>query len=68
MCILLKKIFFVGPLFDFEVTTIGDPQTFKDTLRKQRVQTKKKQIRDPRSGDNLGQEVTEAVGRVAARL
>ena len=56
------------PLFNFEYHPIGEPAKFKNTGLKQRVRTEKKQLRDVRAGDNLGEELTRAVARVAGRI
>ncbi|PFX27136.1 putative DNA polymerase [Stylophora pistillata] len=56
------------PLFNFEYHPIGEPAKFKNTVLKQRVRTEKKQLRDVRAGDNLGEELTRAVARVAGRI
>ena len=56
------------PLFKFDNQFIGQPSRFKKTLLKQRVRTKKKQLRDARREDNLGEELAQAVARVAQRI
>ncbi|PFX13434.1 putative DNA polymerase [Stylophora pistillata] len=56
------------PLFEFDNKFIGEPAKFKNTLLKQRVRSQKKQLRDARAEDNLGEELTQAVARVAGRI
>lgn len=56
------------PLFEFQSAAVGRPQKFRNTLVKQRFQTRKTQLRDARPTDNLGEEITRSVARVANNI
>lgn len=57
-----------NPLFEFEQEMIGRPQRFQNTLVKQRFRTKKRQLRDAQTTENLGAEITGAVAHVANEI
>ena len=55
------------PLFDFNFSSLGTHRTWKNVLNKQLFQAKLSQNRDPKSSENIGNEVTGALVRAIDR-
>lgn len=52
-----------GSLFEFEFQKSGFPQNWKNVVHKQRYRTTLRQKRNPRRGEDLGREITDALNR-----
>jgi len=57
----------VNPLLDFNLTPMGARRNWKNVVNKQRYDATLQQHRNPSENDDLGREVTQALGRAIER-